>query len=170
MVIRLLCATMCIFCALLSVAKADDVQCVENARQYADEICTALSAERLPLEFSMLAVAESCGKPHVVSKRGAAGLWQLMPATARRFGIDPKDRTDARKSSIAAAQYIASLYRRFGDVAWTVAAYNAGGHNLERATGFRRGLDIEAARVMPEAYALAKAVGWLIRKHGNICE
>lgn len=149
---------------------ADDVQCVENARQYADEICTALAAERLPLEFSMLAVAESCGKPHVVSKRGAAGLWQLMPATARRFGINPKDRTDARKSSIAAAQYIASLYRRFGDVAWTVAAYNAGGHNLERATGFRRGLGIEAARVMPEAYALAKAVGWLIRKHGNICE
>lgn len=93
-----------------------------------------------------------------------------MPATARRFGINPKDRTDARKSSIAAAQYIASLYRRFGDVAWTVAAYNAGGHNLERATGFRRGLGIEAARVMPEAYALAKAVGWLIRKHGNICE
>ena len=141
MVIRLLCA-MCIFCTLQSVAMADDVQCVENARQYADEICTALAAERLPLEFSMLAVAESCGKPHAISKRGAAGLWQLMPATARRFG----------------------------DVAWTVAAYNAGGHNLERATGFRRGLDIEAARVMPEAYALAKAVGWLIRKHGNICE
>lgn len=169
MVIRLLCA-MCIFCTLQLVAMADDVQCVENARQYADEICTALAAERLPLEFSMLAVAESCGKPHVVSKRGAAGLWQLMPATARRFGINPKDRTDARKSSIAAAQYIASLYRRFGDVAWTVAAYNAGGHNLERATGFRRGLGIEAARIMPEAYALAKAVGWLIRKHGNICE
>lgn len=93
-----------------------------------------------------------------------------MPATARRFGISPKDRTDARKSSIAAAQYIASLYRRFEDVEWTVAAYNAGGHNLKRATGFRRGLDIEAARVMPEAYALAKAVSWLIRKHGNICE
>lgn len=169
MVIRLLCA-MCIFCTLQSVAMADDVQCVENARRYANEICTALAAERLPLEFSMLAVAESCGKPDAISKSGAAGLWQLMPATARRFGITPKDRTDARKSSIAAAQYIASLYRRFGDVAWTVAAYNAGGHNLERATGFRRGLDIEAARVMPEAYALAKAVGWLIRKHGNICE
>lgn len=167
--IRLLC-TVCIFCTLQSVAMADDVQCVENTRRYANEICSALAAERLPLEFSMLAVAESCGKLDAISKSGAAGLWQLMPATARRFGINPKDRTDARKSSIAAAQYIASLYRRFGDVAWTVAAYNAGGHNLERATGFRRGLGIEAARVMPEAYALAKAVGWLIRKHGNICE
>lgn len=169
MVIRLLCA-MLIFCTLQSVAIADDVQCVENTRRYADEICSALAAEQLPLEFSMLAVAESCGKPDAISKSGAAGLWQLMPATARRFGIDPKDRTDARKSSIAAAQYIASLYRRFEDIEWTVAAYNAGGHNLKRATGFRRGLDIEAARVMPEAYALAKAVSSLIRKHGNICE
>lgn len=59
---------------------------------------------------------------------------------------------------------------RRGTEAWTVAAYNAGEHNLERATDFRRGLPIEQARVMPEAYALAKAVGWLIRKHGNICE
>ena len=104
------------------------------------------------------------------SLRVAESRTQYPSAAPQDFGISPKDRTDARKSSIAAAQYIASLYRRFEDVEWTVAAYNAGGHNLKRATGFRRGLDIEAARVMPEAYALAKAVSWLIRKYGNICE
>lgn len=151
-------------------AVADDAQCVENTRKYASEICAALKAHDLPLELSMLPVSESCGKPDAVSKKGAAGIWQLMPFIARKYGINSDERHDVGKSSRAAAQYLKSLYSRFGDIYWTVAAYNAGGNNLKRATGFRRGLGIEAARVMPEAYALAKAVGWLIRKHGNICE
>lgn len=164
-----------IFLSLASLAfpadvMADDADCVENTRRYAAEICAALRAENLPLEFSMLPVAESCGKPEAVSEKGAAGIWQLMPFTARKNGLNPRDRGDIAKSSRAAAKYLKSLYMRFKSVEWAVAAYNAGGHNLKRATGFKVGMDIESARVMPQAYALALRVRHLNQTFGNLCQ
>lgn len=147
---------------------ADDAQCVENTRAYAHEICEALRAQGLPLELSMLAVAESCGKPHAVSRKGAAGLWQLMPFIARHYGVE--DRHDPEDASRGAAAYLASLYRRFHSIPWTVAAYNAGGHNLKRATGYRKGMSIEEARAFPAAYALARHVQHLIDEFGTLCE
>lgn len=151
-------------------ASADDAACVENTRRYAAEICDALRAENLPLEFSMLPVAESCGKPEAVSNKGAAGIWQLMPFISRKYGLTPKDRFDAGKASTAAAKYLKSLYERFGDVLWTVAAYNSGGHNLKRATGFERGMNIRAAKTMSAAYSLAMRVKRLNGRFGNLCE
>lgn len=151
-------------------ASADDADCVENTRRYATEICAALRSENLPLELSMLAVAESCGKPDSVSDKGAAGIWQLMPFIGRHYGVSPDDRFDARKSSAAASKYLKSLYSRFGDISWAVAAYNAGGHNLMRATAFKRGMNIRAAKAMPAAYALAMHVKRLNEKFGNLCE
>lgn len=147
---------------------ADDAQCVENTRAYAHEICEALKAQDLPTELSMLAVAESCGKPHAVSSKGAAGLWQLMPFIARHYGVE--DRHDPEDASRGAADYLASLYRRFQSIPWTVAAYNAGGHNLKRATGYRKGMSIEEARRFPAAYALARHVQYLIEEFGTLCE
>lgn len=151
-------------------AAADDADCVEDTRRYAAEICAALRAENLPLELSMLPVSESCGKPDSVSSNGAAGIWQLMPFISRRYGLNPADRSDVGKSSAAAAKYLKSLYDRFGDVLWTVAAYNAGGHNLKRATVFKRGMNIRAAKAMPAAYALAMHVKRLNENFGNLCE
>ena len=151
-------------------AAADDEDCVENTRRYAAEICAALRAENLPLELSMLPVAESCGKPEAVSDKGAAGVWQLMPFIARHYGLTPDGRSDVAESSAAAAKYLKSLYGRFNDVSWTVAAYNAGGHNLKRLTAFKRGMNIRAAKAMPSAYALAMRVKHLNEKFGNLCE
>src|SRR5574344_1787670 len=139
---------------------ADDAQCVENTRAYAHEIFQALRAQDLPLQSSVLAVAESSGKPHSVSSKGAAGLWQLMPFIARHYGVE--DRHDPEDASRGAAAYLASLYRRFHSIPWTVAAYNAGGHNLKKATGYRKGMSIEEARAFPAAYALARHVQNLI--------
>lgn len=147
---------------------ADDAQCVENIRAYAHEICKALREQGLPTELSMLAVAESCGKPHAVSSKGAVGLWQLMPFIARHYGVE--DRHDPADASRGAALYLASLYRRFHSIPWTVAAYNAGGHNLKRATGYREGMSIEEARAFPAAYALARRVQYLIDEFGSLCE
>ena len=140
---------------------ADDAQCVENTRAYAHDICEALKAQGLPTELSMLAVAESCGK-------GAAGLWQLMPFIARHYGVE--DRHDPEDASRGAAAYLASLYRRFHSIPWTVAAYNAGGHNLKRETGYHKGMSIEEARAFPAAYALARHVQHLIDEFGTLCE
>lgn len=160
--------TIAFWIASASPGFADDAQCVENTRVYAHEICEALKAQGLPLELSMLAVAESCGKPQAVSSKGAAGLWQLMPFIARHYGVE--DRHDTEDASRGAAAYLASLYRRFQSIPWTVAAYNAGGHNLKRATGYHKGMSIEEARAFPAAYALARHVQHLIDEFGSLCE
>ena len=164
---RIACALM-LFLASARPGIADDAQCVENTRVYAHEICEALKEQGLPLELSMLAVAESCGKPHAVSSKGAAGLWQLMPFIARHYGVE--DRHDPSDASKGAAAYLASLYRRFQSISWTVAAYNAGGHNLKKATGYRNGMSIEKARAFPAAYALARHVQHLIDEFGSLCD
>lgn len=78
--------------------------------------------------------AESCFKPAVVSPQGATGLMQLMPATAKRFGIinltNPKDNIQA------GTRYLRYLLDRYqGNVISTIAAYNAGEGAVKRFKG-----------------------------------
>jgi hypothetical protein len=69
-----------------------------------------------------------------VSSKGARGLMQLMPDTARRFGVG--DSFDARQNIFAGAQYLRILLDQFGgDVALALAAYNAGPNAVLRYGG-----------------------------------
>jgi hypothetical protein len=69
-----------------------------------------------------------------VSSKGARGLMQLMPATARRFGVS--DAFDARANIFAGTQYLRILLDQFaGDVALALAAYNAGENAVLRYGG-----------------------------------
>lgn len=69
--------------------------------------------------------AESGYDPQAVSSQGAVGLMQLMPETARRYGVT--DRYDPVENIHAGARYLHDLMRRFhGDVSLVLAAYNAG--------------------------------------------
>jgi soluble lytic murein transglycosylase-like protein len=69
--------------------------------------------------------AESAYNPHAQSNKGAVGMMQLMPATARRYGVT--DSRDARQNIGAGARYLADLLQLFhNDISLALAAYNAG--------------------------------------------
>jgi hypothetical protein len=79
-------------------------------------------------------LVESNYNPRAVSRKGARGLMQLMPETARRFGVS--DRHDAGQSIRAGVQYLATLLEQFkGDVSLALAGYNAGEGAVARHAG-----------------------------------
>ena len=80
--------------------------------------------------------AESNWNPRAVSRKGACGLMQLMPATGRRFGLRRTDLFDVEKNLDAGARYLAALVERFdGNLDHVLAAYNAGEGAVDRYGG-----------------------------------
>jgi soluble lytic murein transglycosylase-like protein len=78
-----------------------------------------------PNLIAAMAFRESRFDTNAVSHRGAQGVMQLMPRTARALGVS--DAFDPRQNVEAGTKYLASLLRRFhGDVELSLAAYNAG--------------------------------------------
>ncbi|QPH41475.1 lytic transglycosylase domain-containing protein [Pedobacter endophyticus] len=94
-----------------------------------------LAAYGIPNDFKYLALVES-GMAGGVSPKGAAGIWQFMPGTARSYGLRVNnkvdDRYNLRKSTIAACKYIKEMYK--GLESWTLvaAAYNVGDVRLRK--------------------------------------
>ena len=97
----------------------------------------ALEMYQLPLELKYLPIIESALNPKAVSRVGAAGLWQFMPATGKQYGLKLNSLVDERrdpvKSSQAAARYLRDLYKIFGDWNLVIAAYNCGPENINKA-------------------------------------
>lgn len=97
----------------------------------------ALEAYQVPLELKYLPVIESALNPKAVSRAGAAGLWQFMPATGKQYGLEINSLVDERrdpiKSSYAAARLLRDFYRIFGDWNLAIAAYNCGPENIKKA-------------------------------------
>ena len=99
---------------------------------YAAETQYALPAGLL----DALVWTESRYNPLAISKAGAAGLGQLMPATARDLGVS--NRFDPMANIFGAARYLRQMLNKFGVVHLALAAYNAGPGAVERAGGIPR--------------------------------
>lgn len=90
----------------------------------------------IPNDFKYLPLVES-GLNEGTSPKGAAGLWQFMPGTARTYGLKVgkgiDERKNVRKSTIAACKYIKELYVQFNSWTLAAAAYNNGSIKLAKA-------------------------------------
>ena len=106
-----------------------------NTTAYQDEIRAAASEHGVE-EAVVRAIihAESALNPKALSRVGAQGLMQLMPATARRFGVG--DAFDATQNIRGGVQYLAWLLKRFdGNLTLAAAGYNAGEGAVDKYKG-----------------------------------
>jgi len=105
----------------------------KDRARYAKPIQDAAKATRLDAALIHAVIsAESGYNPFARSRKGAAGLMQLMPETAKRYGV--KNRLDPAQNISGGARYLRDLIRLFNnDVQLAVAAYNAGENAVVRA-------------------------------------
>ncbi|WP_232822998.1 lytic transglycosylase domain-containing protein [Oceanibium sediminis] len=105
------------------------------AEKYGASILKATAGRRVSpaLVLAVMSV-ESAGKPKAKSHAGAVGLMQLMPATAKRFGVT--DRTDPDQSIRGGVEYLEFLLNEFGgDPLLALAGYNAGEGAVRKNSG-----------------------------------
>lgn len=103
---------------------------LKRANRYFPVIEPILKKNNVPTDFVYLAAIESYLNPRAVSPAKAAGLWQLLPTTAKEAGLEVNDYVDERfnieKSTEAACRYLKSAYAKYGSWTTVAASYNAG--------------------------------------------
>ncbi len=108
---------------------------LKRTTRYFPYIEQMLRENGLPDDLKYLAIAESALRMHAGSPKGAMGVWQLMPQTARKYGLVVDVNFDERRnlylSTPAALTYLKTLYERFGSWSLSLAAYNMGEEGLE---------------------------------------
>jgi len=103
---------------------------LQRANYYMPIIRPIIQKHNLPEELALLPVIESGFNNFAVSRSGAAGLWQFIPSTARRYGLRVDQYVDERfdvvKATDAAMRYLKDLYSMFGNWELALASYNCG--------------------------------------------
>ncbi|MBI4370405.1 MAG: transglycosylase SLT domain-containing protein [Elusimicrobia bacterium] len=131
------------YIAVYTQTRRDKVlQALERSGRYRAMIEDKLKTNALPIELFYLVMVESEYKLSAYSRASAAGLWQLMPATARKLGLKVNywidERFDPEKSTDAAIKYLKDLFEMFDDWHLALAAYNRGEHGIGRDLSFAK--------------------------------
>lgn len=144
----------------------------KNARPYVSALKPIFTSEQVPPELVWIAEVESAFDPRARSPVGAAGLFQLMPDTARRYGLRtwPLDqRLKPDTSGRAAARYLHYLRGHFKDWRLALAAYNAGEGTVQNLLSRRKAATFDAiAEHLPAETQLyvPKVEATLLRREG----
>ncbi len=117
------------------IKKVTDRPLPPGATNYLARLKPVFTAQKVPPELFWVAEVESSFDAGARSPAGAAGLYQLMPDTAKRFGLSlwPRDqRFQPEDSARASAQYLKYLHDRFQDWRLALAGYNAGEGTVQK--------------------------------------
>lgn len=121
----------------VTIGKKDTEATLGRALYYFPLIEERLEWYKLPTALKYLPLVESMLRPEVTSPVGAAGIWQIMPITARHFGLVVNENVDERRdffaSTEAAAKLLSLLYEEFDDWHLVLAAYNCGPGKVRQA-------------------------------------
>jgi membrane-bound lytic murein transglycosylase D len=150
-----------------------------RARPYLHLILAELERHGLPAELALLPEVESRYNPRAVSPKRATGMWQFMPYTGERMGLEQNGWYDGRNDILASTRgaiaYLKELHRELdGDWALALAGYNAGPGRVRAAQRANRAagkpvdfwsLDLpsETEHYVPKLLALAR----LVREHAE---
>ncbi len=112
-------------------------QALERGAPYITDFMRTFKDEGVPPNLVYLAIVESAFRPNAVSRARAAGMWQFIQGTARRYGLIvdfwEDQRFDPELAARASARYLKDLYDMFGDWQLALAAYNAGEMKVQRS-------------------------------------
>jgi membrane-bound lytic murein transglycosylase D len=126
----------------------------ERARLYLYYITEEVERRGMPTEIALLPMIESAFNPGAYSISRASGIWQFMPSTGKKFGMQQNWWYDGRRDIInatnGALDYLQKLHDMFGEWDLALAAYNCGEGAVQRAQAHNR------KRHLPTDYASLK--------------
>ncbi len=112
-------------------------QMTERAQRYLYYITSEVERRGMPAEIALLPMIESAFNPGANSIARASGLWQFIPSTGKKFGMEQNWWYDGRRDIVGATNgaldYLQKLHDQFGDWQLALAAYNWGENAVARA-------------------------------------
>src|SRR5215813_4021563 len=110
---------------------------IERSHRYLYFIVDELEKRNMPTEIALLPMIESAYNPQAYSRARASGIWQFIPSTGRKYGLQQNFWYDGRRDVLAATHaaldYLQFLHDMFGDWELALASYNWGEGAVSRA-------------------------------------